>query len=93
MASPHSDTIYIFKTKNFPVWKIGKTFERGTTMKKFLNKLMGYKFIYRLMPKWIKFEHCFEVMAKNRSGTLHLGNGYGLNFKDMIIECYNDEED
>ena len=51
-----------------------------------LNKLMEYKFIYRLMPKWTKFIYCFHIMSKNKSGSLHLGNGYCLNFESMTIE-------
>lgn len=55
-------------------------------MKKFLYKMMEYNFIYRLMPKWIKFIYCFDVMTKNKDGSLHLGNGYALNFETMTIE-------
>ena len=55
-------------------------------MKKFLYKLMEYRFIYILMPKWTKFMYSFDIMLKNQSGSLHLGNGYSLNFKDMTIE-------
>lgn len=58
-------------------------------MKKFLYKIMEYKFIYRLMPKWTKFIYCFDAMMKNKSGYLHLGNGYSLNFETMSI---NDTE-
>lgn len=55
-------------------------------MKKILYKLMDYRFIYRLMPKWTKFMYSFNIMLKNQSGNLHLGNGYSLNFEDMTIE-------
>lgn len=55
-------------------------------MKKFLNKMMEYKFVYRLMPKWTKFIYCFNIMVKNKSGRLHLGNGYVLNFEAMTID-------
>ena len=55
-------------------------------MKKILYKLMDYRFIYRLMPKWTKFMYSFNIMLKNQSGSLHLGNGYSLNFEDMTIE-------
>ena len=55
-------------------------------MKKFLYKLMDYRFIYRLMPKWTKFMYSFDIMLKNQSGSLHLGNGYSLNFESMTIE-------
>lgn len=55
-------------------------------MKRFLYKLMDYRFIYRLMPKWTKFMYSFNIMLKNQSGSLHLGNGYSLNFEDMTIE-------
>ena len=55
-------------------------------MKKILCKLMEYKFIYRLMPKWTKFIYSFNIMMKNESGSLHLGNGYSLNFETMKIE-------
>ena len=61
-------------------------------MKKFLYKMMEYKFIYRLMPKWTKFIYCFDVMMKNKSGSLYLNNGYCLNFETMMIEatdCYD----
>ena len=47
---------------------------------------MECNFIYRLMPKWTKFNYSFDVMMKNRSGRLHLENGYVLNFDDMSIE-------
>ena len=47
---------------------------------------MDYRFIYRLMPKWTKFMYSFNIMLKNQSGSLHLGNGYSLNFEDMTIE-------
>lgn len=52
-----------------------------------MNKLMEYNFIYRLMPKWTKFIYCFNVMVKNKSGSLHLGNGYSLNFETMTIDA------
>lgn len=55
-------------------------------MKKFLYKLMDYKFIYRLMPRWTRFMYSFDIMIRNQSGSLHLGNGYSLNFEDMTIE-------
>ena len=55
-------------------------------MKKLLYKMMEYKFIYRLMPKWMKFIYSFDIMAKNKSGSLHLDNGYSLNFETMRIE-------
>lgn len=55
-------------------------------MKKFLYKMMEYRFIYRLMPKWIKFLYCFDIMAENKKQRLHLGNGYCLNFETMTIE-------
>ena len=61
-------------------------------MKKFLYKMMEYKFVYRLMPKWTKFIYCFDVMMKNKSGSLHLDNGYYLDFEHMTIEatdCYD----
>lgn len=51
-----------------------------------LNKLMEYRFIYRLMPKWTKFIYCFNIMLKNKTGCLHLGNGYSLNFATMTID-------
>lgn len=62
-------------------------------MKKFLQDIMQYKFIYRIMPKWIKFMYCFDVMLKNKSGSLHLGNGYSLNFETMKIESDTDTFD
>ena len=49
-------------------------------------KLMEYKFIYRLMPKWSRFIYTFNIMAKNEFGRLFLGNGYCLNFGTMTIE-------
>lgn len=52
-----------------------------------LNKLMEYRFIYRLMPKWTKFIYCFNIMLKNETGCLHLGNGYSLNFDTMTINA------
>ena len=52
----------------------------------FLYKIMECNFIYRLMPKWTKFNYSFDVVMKNRSGRLHLENGYVLNFDDMSIE-------
>lgn len=55
-------------------------------MKKILYKLMDYRFIYRLMPKWTKFMYSFDIMLNNQSGSLHLGNGYSLNFESMTIE-------
>lgn len=55
-------------------------------MKKFVYKMMEYRGIYRLMPKWMKFIYCFDVMTRNKNGSLHLGNGYALNFKTMTIE-------
>ena len=55
-------------------------------MKKFLHKMMNYYFIYWLMPKWTRFIYCFDVMVKNKSGSLHLGNGYSLNFETMTID-------
>lgn len=55
-------------------------------MKKFLYKVMEYRFIYRIMPKYTKFMYCFDIMMKNKSGNLHLGNGYYLNFETMKIE-------
>lgn len=55
-------------------------------MKKFLYKLMEYKFIYKLMPKWTKFMYCFEIMINNQRGRLHLDNGYALNFETMTID-------
>lgn len=48
---------------------------------------MEYKFIYLLMPKWTKFIYCFDVMIKNKSGSLHLYNGYYLDFEAMTIEA------
>ena len=54
-------------------------------MKKFLYEAMQYRFIYRIMPRWVKFMYCFNVMVKNKSGNLHLGNGYYINFKTMKI--------
>ena len=56
-------------------------------MKNMLNKLMEYRFIYKLMPKWTKFIYCFNVMLNNKSGCLHLGNGYSLNFETMTIDA------
>ena len=56
-------------------------------MKKFLYKMMGYRFIYRLMPKWTKFIYCFDAMIKNKTGSLHLNNGYCLDFETMTIEA------
>lgn len=56
-------------------------------MKKLLYKLMEYRIVYRLMPKWTKFIYCFDVMLKNKSGGLHLGNGYYLDFETMTIEA------
>lgn len=58
-------------------------------MKKFLYKMMEYKFIYRLMPTWTKFIYCFDVMVKNGTGSLYLENGYCLNFETMTIEKGN----
>lgn len=55
-------------------------------MKKILKKMMEYNFFYKLMPKWTKFIYCFNIMAKNKSGSLHLDNGYSLNFETMTIE-------
>ena len=55
-------------------------------MKEFLYKIMEYNFIYRIMPMWMKFNYCFKVMIKNKSGRLHLNNGYVLNFETMTIE-------
>lgn len=56
-------------------------------MKKFLYKLMDYRFIYRLMPKWMKFIYSFDIMIKNKVGSLYLDNGYWLNFETMKIEA------
>lgn len=55
-------------------------------MKKFLYKLMGYRFIYRLMPTYTKFMYCFDVMVKNQAGSLRLDNGYWLDFETMTID-------
>lgn len=55
-------------------------------MYKIIYKMMEYKFIYRLMPMWMKFMYSFDIMIKNKSGSLHLGNGYALNFETMTIE-------
>lgn len=55
-------------------------------MNKFLRKMMDYRFIYRIMPMWTKFIYSFDIMAKNKTGSLHLGNGYSLNFETMTIE-------
>ena len=62
-------------------------------MKKFLYKMMEYRFIYRLMPKWTKFIYSFDVMNKNKSGSLHLGNGYSLNFETMTIDDMENTHD
>lgn len=55
-------------------------------MNKRLFNLMEYRWFYRLMPRWWKFLYSFDVMKRNKSGTLHLGNGYGLDFKNMTIK-------
>lgn len=55
-------------------------------MKKFLYKLMEYRFIYRLMPTYTKFMYCFDVMVKNQAGSLRLDNGYWLDFETMTID-------
>ena len=55
-------------------------------MKSFINKIMQYNFIYRLAPKYTRFIYSFNIMAKNKSGRLHLGNGFCLNFETMTIE-------
>ena len=55
-------------------------------MSKFMNKMMEYRFVYRLMPKWTRFMYCFDILVKNKSGSLHLNNGYCLNFGTMTIE-------
>lgn len=55
-------------------------------MKKFLYKLMEYKFIYRLMPTYTKFMYCFDIMVKNQAGSLRLDNGYWLDFETMTID-------
>lgn len=54
-------------------------------MNKILHKLMEYRFVYRLMPKWTRFIYCFDIMTKNKYGTLHLGNGYYINFETMKV--------
>lgn len=58
-------------------------------MKKFLYKMMEYRIIYWLIPKYTKFIYCFNVMLNNKSGRLHLGNGYWLDFKTMTIDGEN----
>lgn len=60
-------------------------FKGGIELNKILYNLMEYRCFYRLMPKWWKFLYSFKVMKKNQSGTLHLGNGYGLDFEKMEI--------
>lgn len=55
-------------------------------MKNILRKMMEYNFIYRLMPKWVKFNYCFDIMIRNKYGRLHLENGYFLDFETMTIE-------
>lgn len=62
-------------------------------MKKFLYKLMEYKFIYRLMPTWTKFMYCFDIMVKNQSGSLRLDNGYWLDFETMTIDTEQEHID
>ena len=58
-------------------------------MNKKLRSLMNYKWIYRLIPRWYKFLYSFETMLDNKDGTLHLENGYALDFKTMTIEKVN----
>jgi len=62
-------------------------------MKKFLYKLMEYKFIYRLMPTWTKFMYCFDIMVKNQNGSLRLDNGYWLDFETMTIDTEQEHID
>ena len=62
-------------------------------MKKFLYKLMEYKFIYRLMPTWTKFMYCFDIMVNNQSGSLRLDNGYWLDFETMTIDTEQEHID
>lgn len=62
-------------------------------MKKFLYKLMEYKFIYGLMPTWTKFMYCFDIMVKNQSGSLRLDNGYWLDFETMTIDTEQEHID
>lgn len=62
-------------------------------MKKFLYKLMEYKFVYRLMPTWTKFMYCFDIMVKNQSGSLRLDNGYWLDFETMSIDTEQEHID
>lgn len=62
-------------------------------MKKFLYKLMEYKFIYRLMPTWTKFMYCFDIMVKNHLGSLRLDNGYWLDFETMTIDTEQEHID
>ena len=57
-----------------------------------LYKLMDYRIIYKIMPKYMKFIYCFDTMLKNKSGCLHLGNGYELNFETMMIDCVSSTE-
>jgi hypothetical protein len=54
---------------------------------------MEYRFIYRIMPMWKKFIYNFNIMAKNGSGSLHLGNGYCLNFDTMTIDSVSDSKE
>lgn len=60
-------------------------FKGGIELNKTLYNLMEYRWFYRLMPRWWKFLYSFDVMNRNQEGTLHLGNGYGLDFKNMTI--------
>lgn len=62
-------------------------------MKKFLYKLMEYRFIYRLMPTWTKFMYCFDIMVGNQSGSLRLDNGYWLDFETMTIDTEQEHID
>ena len=62
-------------------------------MKKFLYKLMEYRFIYRLMPTWTKFMYCFDIMVKNQNGSLRLDNGYWLDFETMTIDTEQEHID
>lgn len=54
-------------------------------MNKKLFKLMQNRWFYRIMPKWYKFLYCFNVMTINKNGSIHLGNGYSLDFENMQI--------
>ena len=55
-------------------------------MRKILEEILGSKLVYRLITKWSRFIYSFNIMVKNKSGRIHLGNGYCLNFETMTIE-------